>query len=78
MKTTIEKYYRVANLYTLISIPLFLYAGYMTQHKHNRVTVVQSFNNFPSSEVNSIYKKLKVINPNTILSPPIKLPSAAY
>jgi archaemetzincin len=45
---------------------------------NNSVIVIQPFNDFTPELTNSVFAKLKEINPNTILRTPIQLPKKAY
>ena len=44
----------------------------------NSVIVIQPFNDFTPELTNSVFAKLKEINPNTILKTPFQLPIKAY
>lgn len=44
----------------------------------NSVIVIQPFNDFTPELTNSVFAKLKEINPNTILKTPLQLPTKAY
>lgn len=44
----------------------------------NRVFVIQPFTDKPFNQVNLVYKKLKGINPKTILRKPVPLPKSAW
>jgi archaemetzincin len=45
---------------------------------NNSVIVIQPFNDFTPVLTNSVFAKIKEINPNTILRTPIQLPQKAY
>lgn len=64
----------------IIYFAIFLLTSFSCQHvSHaNRVVAIQPFNDFTPELTNSVFAKLKEINPNTILRTPIQLPKKAY
>lgn len=66
---------------TFILLGFILLATYECQKiqtRKNKVIIIQPFNDFSPALSNSIFKKIKAINPNTILRKPLPLPKPAY
>jgi archaemetzincin len=63
-----------------IIFTIFLSTSFSCQQitQANSVIVIQPFNDFTPELTNSVYAKLKEINPNTILKTPLQLPIKAY
>jgi len=64
-------------IFALISL-LFVVACKPAPRPANRVFVLQPFAGISSSEVNTLYEKLKTIIPKTILRPTVTLPGNAF
>jgi archaemetzincin len=65
----------------IIYFAIFLLTSFSCQQitqANNSVIVIQPFNDFTPELTNSVFAKLKEINPNTILRTPIQLPKKAY
>lgn len=62
----------------LFSSLAFLYACKPALPPANRIFVLQPFDGTSSSEIKTLYDKLKIINPRTILKPAIPLPISAF
>ena len=65
----------------IIYFAIFLSTSFSCQQitqANNSVIVIQPFNDFTPELTNSVFAKLKEINPNTILRTPIQLPKKAY
>ena len=63
-----------------IIFTIFLSTSFSCQQitQANSVIVIQPFNDFTPELTNSVFVKLKEINPNTILKTPLQLPTKAY
>ena len=63
-----------------IIFTIFLSTSFSCQQitQANSVILIQPFNDFTPELTNSVYAKLKEINPNTILKTPLQLPIKAY
>lgn len=63
-----------------IIFTIFLSTSFSCQQitQANSVIVIQPFNDFTPELTNSVFAKLKEINPNTILKTPLQLPIKAY